>query len=55
MAVREEIETKSKWCPYCKGTHLHIYVKKQWKCMACKKVHDGISFHELKRREACTA
>lgn len=47
MAVTELVESKSLYCPHCMGTHIHLYKKENemWKCMACKQLNDGRSFH----------
>lgn len=47
MSVRETIESKGVYCPFCQETRLHIQLKPgAWKCMACKREHDGVSFHQ---------
>lgn len=41
---REVVETKGKYCPKCKGTHIHLMKKRDsWLCCRCKHVHDGVS------------
>jgi ribosomal protein L37AE/L43A len=47
MTVQERIESKGIFCLRCNGTHLHIQLKPGvWKCMACKREHDGLSIHQ---------
>lgn len=47
MSVSIIVETEDLYCPYCKGTHMHIEKPGGMMCLSCKRIHDGLSFKNL--------
>lgn len=44
----KQIDSRGILCPHCAGTHLHTQnTDGSWKCMRCKKSHDGISYRAI--------